>query len=287
MDFNVPSKTIRVASLNFLNNPTFFEKRLETLIPILESIKPDVILMQEILKDKQNILVESLSKLGYVDHLFGSTDHNKDSGNAVFSKIRLDKTASINFEHISDQVEKPSSYIPAAIVELEYEGCQISLISTHFTWGFQNEASRVLQAEAISRYTEAKKTQDPERIIILGGDLNASEHSATVQFLKGRGLSPSLYSTYWVDAWELHGNEGNWSTTDPRLFWNKKTALSVGSLNPDFTPERRIDYLFSYGWCYGKIGYPYNFGRFGDTYTYDESEISDHYGIFADFVVKY
>lgn len=287
MDFNTPTKTIRIASLNFLNNPNFFENRLTTLIPTLSSLQPDVILMQEVLENKKDLLKEKLKETGYKYSSFGGIDPNKLSGNAIFSKLEITNEEFLDFSHISNLVEKPSFYIPTVVADIEFHGTKLSLISSHFTWGFQNEASRLLQAEEISRYTENRKNLDTDRVIIFGGDLNASEHSATVQFLKGRGLSPSLYSTYWVDAWELHGNEGNWSTTDPRLFWNKKTALSVGSLNPDFTPERRIDYIFSYGWCYGKVGYPYNFGRFGDTYTYDEYEISDHYGIFTDIVIEY
>ena len=85
----------------------------------------------------------------------------------------------------------------------------------------------------------------------------------------------------WVDAWEVKGREYNYSTSNGELYWSKETASHKGIVLPQLLPQRRIDYIFSYEWVYGKVGSPLSFNTFGSL-TGKPNEISDHYGLWAD-----
>lgn len=92
-------------------------------------------------------------------------------------------------------------------------------------------------------------------------------------------------STVWVDSWVLHGTQDNWATSDPSSFWGSRTAAGVGLLNSGMIPKRRIDYIMSYDWCYGRHGSPLSFGVFGNELSFSCSDLSDHFGVFSDIYV--
>jgi hypothetical protein len=59
----------------------------------------------------------------------------------------------------------------------------------------------------------------------------------------------------------------------------------VGIEFPELLPDRRIDYVWTYGWAYGRPGCPVAMQRsFTDTTRYGYPA-SDHYGLTVDFWV--
>lgn len=283
---NIASNNLRFATLNFLNRKDNLDVRVKSLVEEIKEKDIQVFALQEILDDVHEELEAALFELGFISCSYGGTLDNRRggfNGNAIFSKIA--PITYTNFDFTDDSVLAKSETIPAVIAHFQYNNRNVYAISAHFSWGGKNEGNRIRQATLISEYADSLRAEDPECIVLLGGDLNAVEDSSTVRYLNGLDTNLKHESTLWVDAWKLHGNKDNWATSDPNTYWGAYTANLVGIQNHLELPTRRIDYIFSYEWCYGRPGYPTNFNRFGDKIYSDFREISDHYGIYSDIYV--
>lgn len=128
--------------------------------------------------------------------------------------------------------------------------------------------------------------KDLNPVIVLGGDFNAVPTGDAIRFMTGKGVGIANDGAYWVDAWELLGSSDNEYTSVPLNYWNRKTALATGTLIPELLPKRRIDYLLSFGWSYGKHGSPLSFSHSFDGLSETGLPISDHIGLTADYWVK-
>lgn len=278
--------TLRFATLNFLNKKPNFDLRLQSLINEIQDKDIQIFALQEILEDVHEELEEALFSIGFTSCSYGGTIENHSgtfNGNAIFSKIA--PVSYTNFDFTVDPILADSVIIPAVIAHFVYNDRNIYTISAHFAWGGKHESTRIRQATVLSEYADELRKTDPDCVILLGGDLNAVEQSTTIRYLSGLDTNLKQESTYWVDAWTSNGNELNWATSDPKTYWGVFTASSVGINHPSAIPLRRIDYIFSYDWCYGKPGCPTSFTRFGETKYDDAREISDHYGIYSDIYV--
>jgi endonuclease/exonuclease/phosphatase family metal-dependent hydrolase len=277
---------LRFATLNFLNKKDNFNLRVQSLVEEIKDKDIQIFALQEILDDVHEELEAALFELGFTSCSYGGTLSNSTggfNGNAIFSKIT--PIAYTNFDFKTDEVLAKKHVIPAVIAHFQYNNRNVYAISAHFSWGGKNEGNRIRQATLLSEYADLLREEDPECIILLGGDLNAVEQSSTVRYLNGLDTNLKHESTYWVDAWKLHGDENNWATSNPHTYWGAYTASVVGIKNHLEIPVRRIDYIFSYEWCYGRPGYPTSFGRFGEKLYNDAREMSDHYGIYSDIHV--
>jgi endonuclease/exonuclease/phosphatase family metal-dependent hydrolase len=283
---NEINNNLRFATLNFLNKKEDFSLRVQSLVEEIKDKDIQIFALQEILDDVHEELEAALFELGFTSCSYGGTLDNRRggfNGNAIFSKIV--PITYTNFDFTNDDILVKSEIIPAVIAHFQYNNRNVYAMSAHFSWGGKNEGNRIRQATLLSEYADNLRQEDPECIILLGGDLNAIEQSSTVRYLTGLDTNLKQESTLWIDAWKLHGNEGNWSTSDPDTYWGARTAKLVGIHNHLELPTRRIDYIFSYEWCYGRPGYPTSFGRFGDKRYNDAREVSDHYGIYSDIHV--
>lgn len=99
---------------------------------------------------------------------------------------------------------------------------------------------------------------------------------------------PEAQGTFFVDAYVVAGDSGEWATTDQgNNHWGRLTASRFGITHLEMLPQRRIDYIFSYEWVYGKRGCPVSYQRFGDSDPAADFplELSDHYGISAEILL--
>lgn len=280
---NKQFSTVNVAQLNLLNNPDSFDKRLETLHSELQNRDIDFLCLQEVLVDKREQLEETLTGLGFVSSVYGETVLNKHghSGNAIFSKHSHTWYEFVGFSSLG-----VDNTIPAVVARTKIFGTEVYVVTAHLAWGGNAEQVRLRQATLLSDYSERIYQQHPGSVIVLTGDFNAMEDNSTIRYLTGKQENHLEKSTYWVDAYKMHGSLDDWVTSDPCTFWGSSTARHVGILHPELIPSRRIDYIFSYGWCYGKPGSPLSFERFGTVLTGDEYELSDHYGLISRILVK-
>lgn len=280
---NIPPnfKSLHIGQLNFLNNLNHFSSRLTTLSAELEEQNFDVVCFQEILEEAREDLEEVMERLGFVSSAYGPTvenRHGSKNGNAIFTKIVPTWYDFIEFQ-FDDEIPGTHTFIPVVVAKMAIDGQLVFVLSAHLAWGGTSEQARLRQVTVLNEKAEAIVSEHPDAIIVLTGDFNAVEESSTIRYLTGKQENHESKSTYWVDAYQLHGHEGNWATSNPQAFWGRNTAHSVGIKYPEMVPQRRIDYIFSYGWCYGKPGVPLTFDVFGNSLTGDETELSDHYGL--------
>lgn len=270
--------TLRIASINILNEPLGNDDRYLRLGRHLKEEKVEVVALQEVVDNEA--LEEALRNYGFKYFHFGTPfcregDINYDC-NAIASKTPFDGHEIIDFN-----VEERN----AAVVKFVIDKKNLYLASAHFAWGSDSEYKRLKQAMQLDSFAAYKQATE-DAVFILGGDLNADENHRTIRYLKGYDLALNKTSTLWVDAFTFNKNIDEWATSDQgKDFYGPRTAFRHGINNPEMLPARRIDYLMSRGWVYGKVGCPINYKRFGGVTAGGERELSDHYGIIADFLL--
>lgn len=279
----LPEEMFRVGTLNLWSHPYRLTERLSKLSEELVALNFDIIAIQEINHAHKEEIVEAFTSLGFTEYFVNEPTTLPDGtqyGTAIFSK-----PFGVTYTPVAQFVEgSPALPVNAIHAAIPYNNTVIHLFNAHLSWGSANEWVRVRQAELIDTYVKELETHYPEDSFILVGDLNATQETSTLRYLKGLQESPASHrGTLWVDAWDLHGHEGNFITSDPDSVSGATTAAIVGLPKADLIIKRRIDYILSYGWCYGKQGYPLNFHRFTD--TQQDPEISDHFGLWSDIYI--
>lgn len=151
--------------------------------------------------------------------------------------------------------------------------------NTHLHWGGFGEGQRLAGARAIEAVCHNAGGEEMN-VHILGGDFNATPESATMRYLAGLDVDGAGDSTLWVDAWSRAGSGGcavvAGCTSCPDLPRAAQTAKEVGIPRSDLLPHRRIDYLLTRGWAYGKPGTALECTILGF-----EQNLSDHHGLRA------
>lgn len=274
----------RIGSLNILNNVDKLEERMAALVHHLKHQKFDALALQEVLgKTETNFDVIGFlqEELGF-DYSFTpeaiSVSGSPFGGNSVLSKHKFVESFALH----TNIKNEPRAGIPTAVGVVNVNGRDIHILSCHFTWGGDNEWVRLRQAEIVDAY--AKRVHTEDNIILLMGDLNTVPDSSTLRYLYGLQEGTKSNGTLWVDSWKMFGHLGNEITSNPDTQWGKDTAAFRKLIFPEIVPQRRIDYLLSYEWCYGRHGSPLSFVRFADKKV-DGIEISDHYGVGSDIYV--
>jgi len=277
-----PTNTIRVASLNLLNNSRNIETRVEELIKELTIINPDILCLQEVIQTETFPIIQTLANaLGYTTTFHTAETPEKHTG-IHYGNAILSKTKETHFDTLGQEELHILNPVPILTSSFEIHGHNVHIVNAHLAWGSRNSGTRTRQAEKIAQYALQVREADPQAVVIMTGDLNAVEESGTIRFLKGLEETHQGENTLWVDAWAEHGTPENAITSDPTIPLGLQTAGLFGITDASHTPHRRIDYIFSYEWCYGKTGFPLTYGRFADK---PETQISDHFGIYSDILL--
>lgn len=275
--------TFRLASLNVLHFGHRLDDRIGLAIQELRAIQPDALLLQEVPVQDESILERIRAELGWHgDIIHNVTDTRHDglvSGTAIISRVPFEDVHELPKVLPDEPWETPST-----AVTIQHLDHRIHLISAHLPWGGENEQGRIAVAAAINTHARQIREQEPDTLILWGGDFNAVPESLTNRWLSGTTIYDGD-STFWVDAFDLVGRPESkiTSRTDNEMAW--ETARSVGISHPHLIPGRRIDYLKAFGWVYGRTGHPIVFNRWGDSEAADGLTVSDHYGIWADFLL--
>jgi len=272
--------TFRLATLNLLHNRESLEERVDLVIEELKAIQPDALCLQEVLELPDfNILKRINSALGWKGGYRGRVKVSADEshGNAILAKQPLTKIHDLDSNPQANEVEN----IAASLI---HGGKLIHLLSVHFPWGSQKEFIRAQHAYQISDHVQLLHQVNPESLSLLAGDFNSGEESDTLRFMNGLSFYQEK-STFWTDAWDVAGQENNWATTRIDTEFAISTAKSVGIRYPHLMPTRRIDYIKSFGWNYGQPGHPTKMERWADSEGHNGLTISDHYGLYADFLL--
>lgn len=284
--YDYMSDTIKFATLNFLNKEHGHSERLETLSKFLKKELPDVISFQELIVTKRDEFTKVLTEYGYVgthaDPIIQSDGTVQD--NAIYTRLPVVSQGQVLFDDLAIFNHNPVPPIPVALIQVQAGTGTMFFMSAHLAWGTHAEGLRLAQAIRLSETAQrlAEETGSP---VILGGDLNATDTSDTVQYLYGK-KTVDWKSHLWVDAFISKGNPEEWVTSDPICFYGHLTATTargqIGDPVLEDFPKRRIDYIMSYGWTYGRAGGFTSCTRFGTEKLGNEYELSDHYGVMAE-----
>jgi endonuclease/exonuclease/phosphatase family metal-dependent hydrolase len=266
----VMEKTLNVTTFNSLNNPDRKEERVEVLFQEIKEHDSDIVLLQEVLQDTFPLLQAKAVEDGWYISEGARVAHSptKIYGNVTLSRIPIESEFSLpNFLEAKKQ--------PVETLVTHFEG-NVTAINAHLMWGSGNELQRLDTAYIINQYAECLKDQEPDRLIILGGDLNAILTSSVPRYFNGDLLYKES-STFWTSAWDMA--EEIFPTARKDGGWAEITAKGVGITRPEQMPDRTIDYIFTYGWNYGKKHCPLDLKKFGESNLSNGFGLSDHYGI--------
>lgn len=271
------NKHIRVGTININYMYPNFEKRLATLVEDADRHNIDVLFLQEFLHSQNGATkVFEEYPYSYVGDGVINPKRQQQFGNAIYSKYPLRHSRSI--QTLTDRTRNQEVPLAYSAINLGDENdTKLYLFSYHGFWGAQNNIQRFKQLSYVAKRAQELYDQNPSSVIILGGDFNDTPQSDPIRYLRGETLYEPR--TFWVDASEKHPVV----TTRPDTLVGAETATIAGIDDPSLVPPRRTTYLFSYGWVYGRQGYPTNPTLFG--VTDETTPISDHCGLFADFTI--
>lgn len=269
VDYNM----FRIAQCNILNRGDFAH-RYTLLAEACQAAGVDYLLSQEVVEAE--LFATTLEKAGYPHLRFSPAfeHHERAFYLAMASKTPLSE--------ISLPPNPSASYLMGSKTTLE--GRELNLFTLHLAHGFEKELERVEAVELLDQVAASEEAQNPSSISIAGGDFNALPESRSMRYLRGLDLNlAQTASTHWVDAWEACGRPDNWSTNVHGINpLGMLTAKGVGVTFPQFLPARRIDYLLTRGWAFGKAGCPLTF----EYLRHPSGEIfTDHEPFYVDFLL--
>lgn len=286
-DFSIPAEhQVRVSTLNVLHTPEAMHERTLSLCAQVREIAPDILCLQEVTFDSDG----SSLVLKNITHETGMTvvtslrqtpeDYTYASGTAILSRLSCIESGSFPLGSTFSNNDNASYAV------FDYtSGRTIIAITVHLCWGGHMERERLIQLTAIDARVQELMEQyrNESPTVVLCGDFNATPQGDALRFMRGDGAGANGKYTYWTDAWATAGTPENEFTVVNDNHWAMQTAKVQGIKIPQLLPNRRIDYVLSYGWSYGKTGSPLTFDR---SFA-DESQFgfptSDHYGLTVDF----
>jgi endonuclease/exonuclease/phosphatase family metal-dependent hydrolase len=264
--------TLTVTTFNSLNNPDRKEERVEILFQELKEHDSDVVLLQEVLEGTFPLIEAKALQDGWFISEGSRVKQTpqKIYGNVTLSRIPVESQFMLP-SGLSQTL--PHGHVEALITHFEND---VTTINAHFPWGGRSELHRLDAAYRINQYAECLREQEPDRLIILGGDLNATLSSSALRYLNAELIYKDS-STFWTNAWNF--SDEVFPTARKDGGWAETTAKSVGIQRPEMMPERTIDHILTYDWNFGKSHCPLSLKKFGESNLSNGFGLSDHYGL--------
>lgn len=269
---------IRIATWNIDSRLDSRPARLKAIVGTLQALDLDVVCLQECWV---GVEVDIANALGMQTTTFYETETRSGGfGNAVISRFPLASDAKP--EHIElppNQGERAKASTVVSLILKSPSGRLWRVGSTHLAWGGFSEGSRLKQIQAIERIARQSEITSTEELVqVICGDFNAQPGSSTLRYITGSDADAEGNSTLWVDAWATREIAPGYTSTNDNPM-SVATARSVGILDPSLIPNRRIDYIFTRGYAYGKPGCPLDVKLLDR--PFENQYGSDHYGIVA------
>lgn len=277
---------LRLTTLNLNHAPDEVERRTGLVCDELGALQPAVLCLQEVRfeEDGTSLQLEAIVAATGMDVLSATAQcahkYGGLTGNAVLSSLPSLESGSIFLQTPHYRVNRAEYAVLQAPT-----GRAVIVISAHLACGGDLEGTRLTQITAIDARVRAlmSRYKDHYPVTLLAGDFNTAPGSDSNRYLNGQGAGADGGYTFWTEAFALVGNPEEATTVAADNPWAQLTARSVGIEFPEMLPDRRIDYVWTYGWAYGRPGCPVAMQRsFTDTTRYGYPA-SDHYGLTVDF----
>lgn len=268
-----------------------YAERLDDIASYINGLAPDIVLLQEIDSRYTQQTVDTFASYGYTLKVRpGKSAFHQDSGigiayrPTVFAEVSDPRPLDVNFEAMSldlapletGVIRGEAQYVNPSHMQYEpplrFASNVLTAISYHGFWGGLAQSVRLRETAEIDRYVKSKGNA-----AILGGDFNARPYEPAVSYLRGDYIYEDK-GTLWVEAQECAqrlSGEPMYNTS----FAHGPIIEAKPGYDTLHMPERRIDYLFSYGFAYAR---PYAFdGTTRITELESARTLSDHAPILA------
>lgn len=278
--------TLLLATMNVLNRDDNYLNRVDGIMSMLiNHAHTDVICFQEVRLDNINEFADMLNERGYGFTWRREPMHNKLDTVGIAYNMR-----SMHMIGSSEPVYGVEA-LKAHLVYNNDDTRHIGVITYHGDWGATMQASRLRELSVINRLSVSMSRYP----VVLAGDFNARPNERSIRYIRGEseGLNDKDWA-YWIEAQDMKesliGSKPFMTSLNTGLA--TMTAANQG-IDASYYPERRIDYIFTHGFTYGKQG-----GFTGDASTYDGfinddgtwvgvNMLSDHRPVLASIIFKH
>ncbi len=164
-----PPPTLDVVTLNLWHDQNDWPARLAILADTLGALRPDVIVLQEVLQDSAKGLknqAETLgARLGYsvVFTSFDGSDRPKRYGNAILTRHPVRDTSWTRLRPLTD-------YRVAAHARIDLGGRPLDVFATHLHHTVEGDSIRAEQVADLLAFVERTRGAGP---VLVAGDFNA------------------------------------------------------------------------------------------------------------------
>jgi endonuclease/exonuclease/phosphatase family metal-dependent hydrolase len=280
-------KTLRISTLNIWNKSGPWPERLRLIRRELESLSPDILGLQEVLRympegaplalsaqnDQATEIAEGLGfNVAYA--LAADYSHGLKLGNALLSRHPILEEKAIALPGAESGETRSLLYCL-----LDTPDGRLPVFVTHLNWKFHHGSVRLKQVLAIADAVFELAPVNAELLpAVLMGDFNAAPETDEIRFLRGQHVVDGK-SVYFADAWSFAG-EG------PGYTYARDNDYAARAREP----SRRIDYIFVRGPDRVFRGEPITaklaFSTPDSPPSGERVWPSDHFGLYADVVVE-
>lgn len=241
---------LTAVTLNLWHDKQDWPRRQDSIVATLEALRPDVVLLQEVLQDKDlpNQAQSLAQALGY-RYRFYSSDPPAQArryGNAILTRHRILAVAQQPLPPLDD-------YRVAGFASIEIDGRPLNVYVTHLHYKPEGGDIRRQQIRGLMDFVEATRGYAPS---LLGGDFNTADSAPELQ-----ALTPMFASAYPAAHPDQPLDTPEHTTLNPHL---------------GHRPQR-IDHLFFQQGAFKVLGARIVF----EQPEADGSWASDHFGLLA------
>ena len=256
---------IRVATWNVLNRRVDFIDRFEQSCRFLYREDVDVCMIQEVPFEMHRAACDVAFRSGFT--LTVSSDlPDSDDESVAGILIRRDSDITPHSaeaygtrkHEASDKTGSNLMYHSLAVdVSIGSVRIPATFVSRHGAWGATEQVERLEEAKRIEQWLNDRNGKysngfKSEPIVIMGGDFNAERNEPSPSYLldgqNGGGA-------FWVDVQDMRIDaDSSYDSNTTFIHGCANDTASAHGIDVEYMPSRRIDYLMTRGWRYGRSG---------------------------------
>lgn len=258
---------MRIATWNVLNRHEDFIERFEQCCRFLYMEDVDVAMLQEIPLEFRHDARDAAFRSGFTLTVSSMDSDGTDLDSVPGILIRRD--AYIVPRHmeeygadggetgLSGEVEKRLSYHSFLVDAMIGKTIPVTFVSRHGAWGATEQAARLAEAKSVERWLTGRNGKysdgfDSEPIVIMGGDFNATRNEPSQRYLLDGEAGGGAF---WIDVQDMRLDaDSSYDAKTTFRFGCADDTASAHGIDVEYMPSRRIDYLMTRGWRYGRLG---------------------------------
>lgn len=273
------ASTITLATLNVWNWDVDLDERMSRIGEWVRASSIDVLCVQEAAMATRGSLLDELST---ATGLALTTPRSDESGFVPVGV--LSNLPALEGEVLDLGVGTVTAETRcAALSRLHVGDGDLLVASVHLAWGGTRELVRLAQAKLLVSVIDERLGGDSDAPAIIAGDFNTPEDAETLRYFTGRSAHEP--GTFWTDAWDARvdrKDDGDTSAGDNLYVQEMARRFrpgDCGALMMGMLPDRRIDFILSRGWRYGRAFSP------SATEVVREPLMSDHYALVTHLLI--